>query len=331
MPDQFVRQLTMLHAVPRHPRKITTRELLRVLEEQGHVVTQRTVQRDLNTLAEYFPDLETDGNRDMAGWSWRRSSLKDFPSLDTPMAMTFVLAQRFLKPLMPPAILGQLQPYFDAAHRQLSALNRPGFASWSDKVRVLPRTQPLIPAAILPEVVDLIYQALLEHRQFRGRYRRRDRDVAEYVFNPLGLVVRDSVIYLVATLWDYEDPLHFALHRFLHGEQLETPATIPTGFSLDAYLSTGTFQYPADDTATIPLVMRIGEDAALHLEETPLSGDQTLTPDEPGWVRLTATVQDSQQLRWWLLGFGSQVEVLEPEELRNWFKEQVMGLAGLYA
>lgn len=124
MPDQFVRQLTMLHAVPRHPRKITTRELQRVLEEQGHVVTQRTVQRDLNTLAEYFPDLETDGNRDMAGWSWRRSSLKDFPSLDTPMAMTFVLAQRFLKPLMPPAILGQLQPYFDAAHRQLSALNQ---------------------------------------------------------------------------------------------------------------------------------------------------------------------------------------------------------------
>ncbi len=330
MAEQFVRQLTMLRAVPRHPRKTTTRQIREALAAQGYEVTQRTVQRDLKHLADYLPDLRTDGNPDQAGWYWQRDSLRDLPGLDTARAMTFALAQRFLRPLLPPAILDQLKPYFDDAQRVLAQLDRPGFAGWMDKVRILPRTQPLIPASVVPEVVEGVYTALLEGRQFRARYRRRHGDEAEYLFNPLGLVARDSVIYLVATLWDYSDPRHFALHRFLRCELQSTPAQVPDGFSLDDYLRTGSFLYPTEPSAPMALAVRFSREAALHLEETPVSLDQVLVPDSPGWVRLTATLTDSQQLRWWLLGFGSQVEVLGPPELRHWFAQEVRQLAERY-
>ena len=33
-------------------------------------------------------------------------------------------------------------------------------------------------------------------------------------------------------------------------------------------------------------------------------------------------MRDSLQLRWWLNGFGEEVEVIEPEELRQEFAER---------
>lgn len=59
--------------------------------------------------------------------------------------------------------------------------------------------------------------------------------------------------------------------------------------------------------------------AAEHLYETPLSMDQVITPDkQDGWVRVEATIRDTSQLRWWLLGFGEQVQVLRPSSLRRY-------------
>ncbi|MBL8474291.1 MAG: WYL domain-containing protein, partial [Rhodocyclaceae bacterium] len=53
-----------------------------------------------------------------------------------------------------------------------------------------------------------------------------------------------------------------------------------------------------------------------HLEETPLAGDQTLDTLPDGRLRITAGVLLTQQLEWWLLGFGDAVEVLAPPALR---------------
>ena len=38
---------------------------------------------------------------------------------------------------------------------------------------------------------------------------------------------------------------------------------------------------------------------------------------EDGWMRVTATVNDTWQLQWWLLGQGADVEVCKPEKLRT--------------
>jgi hypothetical protein len=60
-----------------------------------------------------------------------------------------------------------------------------------------------------------------------------------------------------------------------------------------------------------------------------LSTDQIITPlADSQWVR--ATVADTDQLRWWLLGFGNQVEVLEPVELREEFRWIARGLLDMY-
>ena len=71
-------------------------------------------------------------------------------------------------------------------------------------------------------------------------------------------------------------------------------------------------------------------EAAAHLRETRLSARQILRYCPDGRVRVTATVRDTLQLRWWLQGFGEQVEVIGPESLREEFAETAQEMHRLY-
>ncbi len=324
MAKLLVRQLAMLRLTPRQPRSISTRHMMESLQNEGFDVSHRTVQRDMKGLAQVFPGLETDGNRDEARWFWRREAeVTNVPGLDPQMALSFKLVQTFLADKVPPTVLGTLGPYFRCADAVLDQVDDPSIGRWSDKIKMLPRTQPLIPAHIRSEVLEVVHQALFKEKQFRGRYQRRDGDVAEYEFHPLGLVFRDAVVYLVATVWDYEDPRHWALHRFLRCELLDEPSSSPKDFDLEIYVRSGTFEYADLDSPEIKLEADFSRDAALHLYETPLSEDQRLEEVNAGYVRVTATVKDSQQLRWWLLGFGSNVRIVRPKALFDEFREIV--------
>jgi len=52
----------------------------------------------------------------------------------------------------------------------------------------------------------------------------------------------------------------------------------------------------------------------------PLGDDQKVTEENDGPLLVEATVNNSGQLRWWLLGFGYHVQ-LESSELREEFME----------
>jgi len=53
------------------------------------------------------------------------------------------------------------------------------------------------------------------------------------------------------------------------------------------------------------------------LSKSWLSEDQQIEAVDGGNFMITATVQNIEQLFWWLLGFGTRVEVLEPIELKK--------------
>ena len=54
-----------------------------------------------------------------------------------------------------------------------------------------------------------------------------------------------------------------------------------------------------------------------HLYGTPLSLDQTISVLDNDHLKLTATVENTEQFRWWLLGFGERVEIIAPAQLRE--------------
>lgn len=87
-----------------------------------------------------------------------------------------------------------------------------------------------------------------------------------------------------------------------------TPCRRPVDFSLDDYIAGGAQQFTSPGAGPIALQAWINEDLARQLRETPLSSDMHLEPEKDG-QQLTATVQDSWQLRWWLLSQTGSIAV----------------------
>ncbi|TYO96328.1 putative DNA-binding transcriptional regulator YafY [Geothermobacter ehrlichii] len=327
--ETLLRQWLMLRLIPRQPRRISTAELEHKLNEQGYQTTRRTIQRDLDKLSRHFP-LVSDG-RKPAGWSWQKDAETfDIPGMGPSAALTLRMVESFMLRMLPGQCARSLEGHFRRAQTILDKLSG-GHAHWPEKVKVVSRTQPLLPPDISEEVLETITEALFGDRCFRGRYRSAiDGREKQLHFHPLGMVFSDAVIYLVARIDDYQDVRHYALHRFLEVELLEQEVQRPDGFDLEQHMRNGRFEWPLEEGKTIRLRARFAAGASRHLQERRLSEDQTITEDGNDHVILEATVLDSHQLRWWLLGFGDTVEILGPPALRQEFKSIAAKLHQFY-
>lgn len=314
--ETLQRQWKMLRLIPRHPAKITAKLLTEKLEAENFAVTKRTVERDLQTLSENFPLLADERDKPY-GWSWQPNAKSfDVPGMSNAEALTFRMVELHLKPLMPASTLALLNPYFGTAqHRLDQAGDNPAHA-WLDKVRVAQPTQTLHAPVVVPAAQEKVYEALLHERQLQIAYQKRgEADLVDYRVHLLGIVPRGQVIYLVCTLFDFQDVRLLALHRVRSAEMLEAPTRVPEGFSLDTYLASGAMGFGGNETIILEVVFR--DNAGDHLHETPLSPEQVLSPLPDGSLKLKANVVHTEQLRWWLLGFGDKVEVIKPKALRQ--------------
>jgi len=311
------RQWEILRALPRYPAKVEAKTIQGRLQRAGFRVTKRTVERDLQNLSGIFP-IASDEREKPYGWSWRKSApVLDVPGLTSAQALAFVLVNQYLSQLLPGSVLAELKPHFALAEQTLSGVPRGrGMPSWSQKVRTVFPAQTLRPPKISLDAQRKVYEGLLLNRQLKIAYHKRGaKSPIEYTVHPLGIVQRGPVFYLVCTLFHYQDVLLLGLHRILSAVLLDDEAVRPKGFDLDAYVHSGALDFGAGRKVRIEALFV--DSAAEHLQETPLSDDQTIVPVDEGWVKVSATVNDTPQLAWWFLAFGEQVEVLKPTRLRK--------------
>jgi len=319
MSETYLRQWSMLRSIPRKPRKITSSQLLAILEDEDYQVSKRTIERDLNSLSLVFPIRCDDRNKPF-GWQWMGDEVMDIPSMDIPVALSFSLVSQFLQPLLPRSSKDHLEPHFKQAANILKNTQKSGQGKWLEKVRVIHRGQKLIPAEISPEILDTVYEAVLTNKMLNIEYQAsKDSEIKEYEVNPLGLVFRDASIYMVSTLWKYEDIKQLVLHRIKKATISEKTKRSPKGFNLDEYIDSGEFGYKLNEKP-IKLSVLFDRFTANHLIETRVSEDQIIKEHTDGRVLLTATVMDTYELRWWLMGFGDDAEIVSPKQLRKEFK-----------
>lgn len=321
------RQWAMLRTIPRAPRRISASEICTLLRDFGFTVTKRTIERDLQSLATRFP-LYLDDRARPYGWSWMKDANFEFmPRLSVSQSVALLLAKLHLQKLLPLSMHKDLQPLFDMAESEVSST---GWRDWHKRTAVIPTTLTLMPPRIDSEVLASVQSALARKRRIEGLYRTKGSNTAaKRQINPLGLLSRGPVVYLVCTLYGYQDILHLAVHRLSKVKELPDDAVDPPGFDFVRYTKTEGSRYHS--RGPIKLVMRMDRPAAEHLLETPLSKDQTWTATHDGQhATIHATVDDDETFRWWLLGFADQLEVLQPHDLRHFMSETANNMAALY-
>jgi len=327
------RHLLLLRMIPRYPRKIDTTTIAALLERDGITIHRRSIQRDLEKLSQSFA-ITCDDQHKPYGWSWSADAPSmDIPTMTPPAALAYRMVADFMSDMFPKEIYDQLKPHFRYADTLLKQTDKETLKNWPDKVRTVGRSQPLMPPKIPADVFAVVSDSLLEGKRFQVRYQKRGvMESVSRTINPLGIVLHDRLITLVCTVGDYiqlKDVRQLQLHRMNEAVQLDDPALTPEGFTLDEYIAGGAFGYRTGE-GMIRLKALFEQDAAIHLEETPLSEDQRLTDQGDGNVLVEAAVADTRQLRWWLLGFGGRIEVLEPDGLREEMKNHALRMLSGY-
>jgi predicted DNA-binding transcriptional regulator YafY len=326
----LMRQWDMLRMIPRYPVKLSAATVVARLNGEGYSVTKRTVERDLQALSRVFP-LMSDSRSMPFGWSWEPHAAPfDVPQLTPTQALAFVVMQEYHAALLPGSVTTDLEPYFRMARQRLQKVASGGAGrQWLTRIQVIPPTQALIPPKVMPAVHAAVTEALLRDRKLTIGYRKRGAESPrDAVISPLGLVQRGALLYLVATFESFGDVRTLVLHRIVHAEVLRERSSRPDGFDLAEHVGKGFLDFGSGET--IKLVAMFEEEAIIHLAESPLAEDQSLSSSSNGMVTVSATVMDTPQLRWWLLGFGGRVEVLKPAGLRRRMAETSGLMAARY-
>lgn len=331
--DTVYRHLSILCRIPREPKQIQVAEILRSLQDDGIEVTARTIQRDLVNLSRRFPIRSNNQiGQEGAVWYWEEEAPGfDAPGMDPSTALALLAARDHLKPLLPKVALTQLGQHFRRAGLTLNRVTDKKLSSWKQKVFVLGRGPHLDMPKVRPDVQTALEDALLRNRKFRAAYRARGlSQIKDHVLSPLGLVTMDGVQYMLAIPWEKANPGKFATHRFESVEVLAEPADSSSGFSLKQYIGDGKgFSFVVSPNR-LAMELAVATNVAELLDERRLGKDQRLEPMNDGRFKVIVSTDDTTELRWWLMGFGDQVEVLAPQSLRDDVGARLQAAAARY-
>jgi predicted DNA-binding transcriptional regulator YafY len=325
--------LTILPMASSQP-KSTGEIHLELSEKLGTSIPRRTVERDLESLAERF-DLQRTTAGKSNYWSWEDVPVMWLPGLDKEQALALFMVRQNLIGLLPEATIHSLEPFFRAAEDKLSSTPC-GVRSWKQKFRLIESRQMLCAPEINEQALRLVRHALLYDEPINVTWRNRAGDKEHrHCILPLAITQRGAELYLIYRNLDDAHDGFVPMQRIqsAHPSLADRPAQ--TLFDIDAYLESGQLgfgkQYPIRVGQTIRLEAAFSRKTADRLRETPLVNDQVLKDRPDGRVGLRASVKFSGQLLWWLLSYGASVEVIGPALLRSLVAETLKNAAEQYS
>lgn len=331
--NTLLRQQTLLKFIPANA-GIKSADLLSKLKSEGFEVTQRTLQRDLEVLSQYFPIYsETDKKPYLWRWSGLGINRTHIDSISLTDALSLMLVEKSLQQLLPPAMQRHLQHNFEHSRQLLNTLKDDDNAQWFDKVASVMPDSGFKPPSIDESLLTEIQGALLKDQTIVVRYlAAKNTSAAEYSLMPLALVQRGHVLYVIAQ--DITKGANtaqikrFAMHRFQTVTRIHEQGIRPQNFNLQQYLQDGAMQFGNGDK--LALKAKVSEELAFILNESPMSDDMKINQSEDGSYQLSATVINGWQLNWWLRGQGANIEVLEPQELRTRMRDNLRKTLAAY-
>jgi predicted DNA-binding transcriptional regulator YafY len=179
------------------------------------------------------------------------------------------------------------------------------------------------------DTIRALNDAVLARRTLRMRYRTGATGKASTRdFDPYRVWYRSGALYAVGLDHRSGEIRTFAVHRIVALEPTERRFRACPGFDFDAYIgaSFGVVAEPA-----LRVRIRFEGAAANYVEERTWHPSQKLERLPDGTLELAMEVGGAAELRAWVLSFGAQAEVLEPESLRAEVVRELAAAHALYS
>lgn len=283
--------------------RMTTRELAKRLE-----ASERTIHRDMEALSAAGIPVAAERGTD-GGWfllEEYRTNLTGLNELE--IQALFVKPSRLLADLglgkAAEAALIKLLAALPSMRRRDAEYIRQRIyvdvAGWN-------RPEEAVP--FLPTLQEAIWQ----ERKALLTYQRDDATV-ERLVDPLGLVAKGSIWYLVAAVEG--EPRTYRVSRMQDVKTVDEPCVRPPSFDLAAFWAQSSAEFQAG-LPRYPVTIRIDPAILTRLRYAGRYSriEHIDPPDADGWMRVLMRFESEEDAGACLLGFGPQVEIREPPEL----------------
>jgi predicted DNA-binding transcriptional regulator YafY len=302
--------------------RVTARELATELE-----VSEKTARRDLEALsAAGFPVYSQSGRG--GGWQLLGGARTDLSGLTADEARALFLVAGATASVGPEA-----KTALRKLVRALPETFRADAEAAAEAVVVDPTGWGSSAPLSRPELLPELERAVIERRQIDLGYRDRTQQLSQRTVHPLGLVSKGNVWYLLA----HTDAgsRTFRVSRIRSAVVTDLPAVRPDGFDLASAwqavaASIGELRTQVLATIRIHphhvwgLRHQFGEDLSL----TEFAGSEPDSPDD----RLEVIVggPSAMVIAQHLAGWGAEIEVIEPPEVRAELARITRELLSLY-
>jgi len=319
-----VERLYHLHNILSQRRTpISRQDLMERLE-----CSQATLYRLVNELRDFLgAPIEQDP--DTRGFYYDRSYDQPFELpgiwISPGELQALLTARQVLSNVQPGLLEGELT---SLQGRITSLLQQRGLEAEGGESRI--HIQPVAGRAVPARMFQDVLGALIQRQRLKIRYhgRRRDEE-SERVISPQRLTQYRNSWYLDAWCHEAGGLRSFALERIREQTLLDEPAREVPAADLSGHFdaSYGIFSGPAEHTADL----RFTPEMARWVAEEVWHPDQRGALEADGSWRLQLPFSSARELIMDLLRYGSEVEVLAPDFLREAVAAEARKTAAIYS
>jgi predicted DNA-binding transcriptional regulator YafY len=309
---------------------ITTKELHQHLIEEGYNVSKRTIERDLEKLADLV-GLTFEETTEGYVWCRLGNNNGKLNEILPTEALMLVLSEKLLLQTMPQSCKTKIKNRVTKAKNILNLGHSLG--AWQDKLQVISDGYPLINGheSIENSIREIVYESVLKESVLTISYYAKDQDNPMiYQLNPLGIIIRGQSHYLVATKVSApEEPRLFLFHRITDAKYEYKSVTKPRTFTLKEYFANNPSGWMLRDTKEL-VELEVRGFALDVLEHNRLSEDQALKMIDKEWTTVRFTCIPTYDLTAWILRYGSDVICVSPEHLKKRVKNTLQKMLAQY-
>ena len=304
-------------------RAVSLERMLEVLQ-----VSRATFKRDLEYLRDRLGSPIV-WDRELRGYRYERAPgepTQELPGLwfNAQEAHALLMMQAMLSNLQPTLLKAQIEP-LKARLRALIETGQHAAEDVERRFRLLTTGQRVVADSHF----EVVATALLSRRQLALRYYVRARDErSERLVSPQVLVHYRGNWYLVAWCHLRRDLRSFALDSIEEAHLVQIKAREVPASQLDAFIGQGYGIFSGTEVQWATLRFTAERARWVARETWHPQQEQTWLPD--GRLELRVPFTDLRELAMDVLRHGAQVEVVDPQGLRNTVAQEHRHAAGLY-
>lgn len=310
---QIERHWALLKCLSHNPEGLTLEQLSTKLQ-----VSSRTVQRDIMCMKSAGVEINEDQTEPSGKkvFCFAHSDDQGSVSFSYDEAVAFYIGRQFLEPMMGSIIWSAVNSGLQKIRKVIGGRTlffcdhlatkffqtKVGWSNYASKRQYL----------------DEILLGLEDYRCVKIQYRSQDAPKSEvYTIDPYHILMHRGSIYIIGYSHKSMGIRHWKLDRVEDAIALGSKFEKPADFSIGKYMdgSFGVVHFPTEKLQKVQIWF--DESVARYVGEHNWSSSQKITVQPDGSIILDLQLNNTVELKSWILGFGPHAEVIKPSSLRD--------------